>query len=95
MEQLIDMVFRLDREAFLGVGADHRAGEISGYRNGYNSHSATNASVSLNLLPSQISSSGNTPLHSSTINRGQRIREVCMNVAAGCYIEGVSAREVS
>ena len=62
LEQLIDMVFRLDREAYLGVDTDHRAGDISGYKNGYNPDGATNASCLLNLLPSQISSSVNTPL---------------------------------
>ena len=86
LEQLIDMVFRLDREAYLGVGADHRAGDISGYRNGYNPDGATNASYSLNLFPSQIFSSVNTPFYPSTINRGQRSCEVLLNVAAECLM---------
>ena len=51
LEQLIDMVFRLDREVYLGVGADHRAGDISCYRHGYNPDGATNASGSLSTLP--------------------------------------------
>ena len=55
--------------------ADHGAGDIGGQRNGYNSDCATNASASLNLLPLQISSSGNTPLYASKINRGQRSSE--------------------
>ena len=95
LEQLIDMVFRLDREAYLGGGTDHRAGDISGYRLGYNPDDATNASCSLNLQPSQISSSVNTPLYASTFNRRQRSSEALQNVAAECYIEGVSAPEVS
>ena len=89
------MIFRLDREAYIGVGADHRAGDISGYRNGYNPDGATTASGSLNLLPSQISSSVNTPLYPGTVNRGQRSSEALLNVAAECYIEGVSAGKVS
>ena len=95
LEQLIDMVFRLEREVYLGVGADHRAGDISGYRHGYNPDGATNASCSFNLLPSQISGSVKLPLSASTINIGQRSSEALLNVAAECYIEGVSAREVS
>ena len=85
----------MDREAYLGAGADNRAGDISGYRNGYNPDGATNASGSLNWLPSHISSSVNTPLYASTINRDQRNSEALLNVAAECYIEGVSAREIS
>ena len=89
------MIVRLDRVAYLGVGSDHRLDEIGGYRNGYNPDGATYASGSLNLLPSQISSSVNTPLYLSTINRGQRCSETLLNVAAGYYIEGVSACDVS
>ena len=95
LEQLIDIVFRLDREVYLGVGADHRAGGVSGYRHGYNPDGTTNASGSLNLLPSQRSSSVNTPLYASTINRGQRSSEALLNVAAESNIEGVSPSEVS
>ena len=43
LEQLIHMVFRLDREAYLGVDDDHYAGDIGDYRNGYNPDGATNA----------------------------------------------------
>lgn len=89
------MVVRLDREAYLGVGADYRAGDMSGYRNGYNPDGATNASGSFNLRPSQRFRSVNTPLYSSTVNRGQRGSEALLNVLAECYIGGVSAREVS
>lgn len=95
LEQFIDMVFQLDREAYLVVGVDYRAGDTSGYRICYNPDGANNESCSLNLLPSQISSFVNTPLYSSTINRSQRSSEALQNVAVECYIEGVSAPEIS
>ena len=85
LEQLIDLVFRLDREVYLGVAADHRAGDISGYRRGYNPDGATNASGSLNLLPSQVSSSVKLPLYASTINPGQR--SSCTDFINKCWNE--------
>ena len=78
------MAVRLDLEAYLGMGADHSAGNICGYRNGYILDGATNASGSLNLLPSQISGSVKLPLYASTINRGQRSSKALLNVKAEC-----------
>ena len=34
LEQLIDTLVRLDREAYVGVGNDHRVSDVSDYRNG-------------------------------------------------------------
>ena len=93
LEQLFDMIVRLDRKAYLRVGSNHRLGDIGGYRNGYNPDGATNASGSLNFLPSQTSSSVNTPLYPSANNRGQRISEALLNAVAECYIEGFSTRD--
>ena len=36
LEHLIDMLVRLDREAYLGIGFDQRVDEVCDYRNGYN-----------------------------------------------------------
>ena len=94
LEQLIDTLVRLDREAYVGVGYDHRVSDVSGYRNGYNPTSVTHASGSLNSMASQVSSSTDTPLYPNIINRGQRSSEALLNVATECYIEGVSTREV-
>ena len=91
LEQLIDTLVRLDREAYVGVGNDHRVSDVSGYRNGYNPTSVTHASGSLNSMASQVSSSADTPLYPNIINRGQRSSEALLNVATECYIEGVSS----
>ena len=92
--QLIGTLVRLDREANLGVGYDHRVSDVSGYRKGYNPTSVTHSSNSLNSMASQVSRSADTPLYPNIINRGQRSSEALLNVAAECYIEGVSTREV-
>lgn len=89
------MVFRLESEAYLGVSADHRAGDISGYRNGCNPECTTKASGSLSLLPSQISISMGTPLYPSVMIRSQRSSEALLIVTVECYIDGVSNREGS
>ena len=93
LEQLFETVVRLDIEVYLRVGSDHRLGDIGGYRNGYNPDGATKASGSLNFLPSQTSSSVDTPLYPSANNRGQRSSEALLNAVAECYIEGVSTRD--
>ena len=80
------MLVRHDHEAYPGVGYDHRVGDLSGYRNGYKPDGINNPSTSLNLLPSQISYSVNTPLYPSPMNRGQRSSEALLNVATECYI---------
>ena len=49
------MLVRQDREAYLGEGHDHRFGNVSGYRKGYNPDGITNPTISLNVLTSQIS----------------------------------------
>ena len=94
LEQLIETLVRLDREAYVGVGYDHRVSDVSGYRNGSNPTSVTHASGSLNSMASQVSRSADTPLYPNIINRGQRSSEALLNVATECYIEGVSTREV-
>ena len=81
LEQLLDTVVRLDREASLGVSYGHRVGEVGGYRNGYKPEGLPNTSGSLNLLASKISGSLDTPLYSDTMNRGQRSCEALLNVA--------------
>ncbi len=95
LEQLFDMVVRLDREACLGGSYGHRVGENGGYRNGYKTDGLPNASGSLNLLSSKTSSSIDTPLYPNTMDSSQRSSEALLNAAAECYIEGVSSREIS
>ena len=95
LEQLLDTVVRLDREASLGGGYSHQVGEIGGHRNGYKPEGLPNTSGSLNLLASRISGSADTPLYPETMNRGQRSSEALLNVAAECYLEGVYSREIS
>ena len=60
LEQLIDTLVRLDREAYVGVGNDHRVSDVSGNRNGYNPTSVTHVSCSMNSMASQVSSSAET-----------------------------------
>ncbi len=95
LQQLLDTVVRLDREASLGGGYGHRVGEFGGHRNGYKPEGLPNTSGSLNSLASKVSGSVDTPLYPETMNRGQRSSEALVNVAAECYLEGVYSREIS
>ena len=55
LEQLFDMVVRLDCEARLGVSYGHKAGEIGVYGNGYKPDGVPNASGSSKFLVTKIS----------------------------------------
>lgn len=52
LEQLVDMVVRLDQETRHGVIYSHRVGEIGGYRNDYKPVGLVHSSGSLNSLTS-------------------------------------------
>ena len=57
-----NVIVRLEREPYLGVGTNHCLGDIGGNRKGYKSDSVNRASGSLILLSLQISSYADTPL---------------------------------
>ena len=95
LEQLFEMVVRLDREASLGVSYAHRVGDIGGYRSGYLPDGAPKTSGSLSSLTPTISDTVDTPLYRNTMNRGQRSSEALLNVAAECYTEGVCTGDIS
>ena len=95
LEQLFDMVVRLDHEGRFSAGYAPRVGEGGGYGNGYIPDGVANASGSLNSLSSKISDTVDIPLYRNAVNRGQRSREALLNVAAECYIEGVYTHDIS
>ena len=85
LEQLIDMVVCLDREARLGVSYGHRAGETGVYGNGYKPDGVPNASGSWKLLVAKISYSVDTPLFPNAMNSGQLGTEATPNFAMKCH----------
>ena len=93
LEQLIDMVFRLEREAVLGMNYDHQAGQNGSYTNSFKSEGISKTSGTLNRLVSDVPNPVDTPLYPSTFKRGQRSSEALLNAAAECYLEGVSTRD--
>ena len=95
LEQLFDMVVRLDHEGRFGASYAPRVGEVGGYRNGYIPDGVSSASGSLHSLASKISDTVDIPLYRNAVNRGQRSSEALLNVAAECYIEGVYTRDIS
>ena len=75
LEQLFDMVVRLDHEGRFGASYAPRVGEVGGYRNGYVPDGVSSASGSLNSVVSKIPDTVDIPLYRNAVNRGQRSSE--------------------
>ena len=91
---MVEVIIRLEREAVLGVNYDHRAGQNGSYTNSFKSDGRSKASETLNRLVSDVPNPVDTPIYTSTIKRGQRSSEALPKVAAECYLEGVSTRDI-
>ena len=95
LEKMFEVMIRLERKAVLGINDNHLVSPSGSYTNSFNSDVLSKTSGTLNRLASDVPSPVDTPLYPSKIKRGQRNSEALLNVAAECYIEGVSAGEGS
>ena len=93
LENMFEVVIRLDREAVLGMNYDHRAGQNGSYTNSFKSDGVSKTSGTLNRLVSDVPNPVGTPLYPNTIKRCQRSIEALLNTVAECYLEGVSTRD--
>ena len=92
---MFDEIVRLEREPTRGMNYVPRSGKNGGYTISYKSEGDSKLSGTSNWLVSDVPNPVDTPLYENTIIPGQRSSDALPNVAAECYIEGVSAREVN
>ena len=92
---MFDEIVRLEREPTRGMNYVPRAGKNGGYTISYKSEGDSKLSVTSNWLVSDVPNPVDTPLNENTIISGQRSSDTLTIFATECYIEGVSAREVS